>query len=264
MADWYNFRDLVTPLVRSRQTLVLCYHDIEAGVSSPSTKFGVTRENFRAQMALIHDMGFVFVTFDEITRPLGREERPLQCAVCFDDCGSGTVLGAAAIEQYAGRATFYAIANRIREQRSENRRHQHLDPQALRRLSDAGHEIGSHSVSHRNMGLLSDEEAFREATDSKAMISDIIGKEVTSFCYPFGRYNASTPRLVEAAGYRNAAALLGPKQDPARPLYEINRSVILARDTENRFLTKLAQCGERTRPLKLGFKILHSLLRQHS
>ena len=258
------FRDLVAPVVISRRTLVLCYHNIERDVVTPSNKFSVTLGSFKAQLAIIHDLGFSFVAIDEIAEMHDKTDNKLRCSICFDDCDLGTIEGASVLARYSGRATYYAIADRIPTYASKLSSHPHLDATALRNLSQAGHEIGSHSVTHRNLSTLADSDVLNEARLSKSILSDVIGRDVTSFCYPFGRYNIATPRLIESAGYRNASALLGPKLDPERPLFEINRSVVQARDTINRFMIKLMHCGQRTNPISLGLDILRSSLRQRS
>jgi len=74
----------------------------------------------------------------------------------------------------------------------------------LRALSRDGFEIGGHTVSHRVLTSLSPAELASEVGDCKQSLQQILGKEVTTFCYPRGRFNAEVVRQVERAKYHGA------------------------------------------------------------
>lgn len=74
----------------------------------------------------------------------------------------------------------------------------------LRALSSSGFEIGAHTVSHKLLTTLSRAELAREVGDSKQTLQQILGKEVTMFCYPRGRFNSEVVRQVEDANYLGA------------------------------------------------------------
>jgi len=74
----------------------------------------------------------------------------------------------------------------------------------LRSLASAGFEIGAHTVSHKMLTTLAEAELVREVGDCKQTLQQILGREVTTFCYPKGRFNAQVIRQVERAGYLGA------------------------------------------------------------
>ncbi len=74
----------------------------------------------------------------------------------------------------------------------------------LRALSTSGFEIGAHTISHQILTELEQPELTREVAGCKQTLQQILGKEVTTFCYPRGRFNARVVREVERAGYRGA------------------------------------------------------------
>jgi peptidoglycan/xylan/chitin deacetylase (PgdA/CDA1 family) len=78
-----------------------------------------------------------------------------------------------------------------------------LDEKAIRDLG-ARHEVGAHTLTHRELTALSADEARDEITGSKKWLEDICGKEVPMFCYPRGRFNDATKNLVASAGFRGA------------------------------------------------------------
>jgi len=77
----------------------------------------------------------------------------------------------------------------------------------LRRLSDAGWEIGSHTCSHPVLTELGDAEAADELRRSRRVCEVEIGKACTALAYPFGIFDGRVARLAEAAGYEAAAGL---------------------------------------------------------
>jgi peptidoglycan/xylan/chitin deacetylase (PgdA/CDA1 family) len=77
----------------------------------------------------------------------------------------------------------------------------HLSVVQLREMARGGMEIGSHSVSHPDLTVLSLANRKKEIAESKRFLEDRLGKKIISFCYPSGRVNADTRRLVKNSGY---------------------------------------------------------------
>lgn len=59
--------------------------------------------------------------------------------------------------------------------------------------------IGAHTVTHRALKILSEEESYQEMLKSKQEIEDKISKEVKHFCYPFGSKKEVSDRDMELA-----------------------------------------------------------------
>jgi peptidoglycan/xylan/chitin deacetylase (PgdA/CDA1 family) len=64
-----------------------------------------------------------------------------------------------------------------------------------------GHEIGSHTITHRHMYKLSDADLVHETVESRRMIQAWSGQEVVGFSYPYGQANIRAAMQVKAAGY---------------------------------------------------------------
>jgi peptidoglycan/xylan/chitin deacetylase (PgdA/CDA1 family) len=73
----------------------------------------------------------------------------------------------------------------------------------IKQISDAGMEIGSHSLSHPILTTLSDSKQLLEIRQSKTHIEQKIGKKVNSFAYPYGDCSNKTHKAVKEAGYSN-------------------------------------------------------------
>ena len=88
------------------------------------------------------------------------------------------------------------------------RREDLLDAEALRRVAEAGMEVGSHSASHADLSRPLDEGALAaEVKASKADLEAALGRPVETFCYPYGRSSAAARAAVRRAGYLGAVSI---------------------------------------------------------
>jgi peptidoglycan-N-acetylglucosamine deacetylase len=74
----------------------------------------------------------------------------------------------------------------------------------LHGLSNAGFEIGGHTVTHPLLTDLDPDSLRHEVADCKGAIEAILGREVGSFAYPKGRFNAEVVTQVKKAGFHCA------------------------------------------------------------
>ena len=80
----------------------------------------------------------------------------------------------------------------------------HLNKYQVKNLSDNGWVIGSHSLTHRPLIFLDKKEIYDEVKHSKEILEDIIGREVSLFSYPYGRYNKMVIDVLQEVGYKYA------------------------------------------------------------
>ncbi len=70
----------------------------------------------------------------------------------------------------------------------------------------AGHEVGSHSLSHPALTACSDGELRRQFQQSRQRLEQRLGTPVEHFAYPFGQFDHRTQRVVKELGcYRSVA-----------------------------------------------------------
>jgi len=62
--------------------------------------------------------------------------------------------------------------------------------------------IGSHSMTHPELTLLSKEDAWNEISESKNQIETIIKREIELFAFPDGQYSEDLISLARTAGYK--------------------------------------------------------------
>lgn len=74
-------------------------------------------------------------------------------------------------------------------------------PEYVRKIAEAGHEIGTHSATHSYMSKLSEEKIRQELSTSSAAIEAASGVRPDLFRAPFGDYNDRLIRTARDAGY---------------------------------------------------------------
>lgn len=82
-----------------------------------------------------------------------------------------------------------------------------------------GHEIASHTLTHRPLTSLSRAEKRREIADSRAAICDALGTAVAGFRAPNFAIDLESLDYVEEAGYAwDSSLFAGPQRGPLGPL----------------------------------------------
>lgn len=71
-------------------------------------------------------------------------------------------------------------------------------------LASDGFEVGAHGIAHEDLTRLSGEEMAGVVARCKQTLEDILGTEVSMFCYPGGRFNRNVTHRLRLAGYRGA------------------------------------------------------------
>jgi len=128
----------------------------------------------------------------EIHRKGNGEEKKI--ALTFDDGPSrqNTEEILKILEEYQIKATFFVIGENAEK-----------DPERIRKIALAGHEIGNHSYTHAYMTCLSEEEIRCEIQKTEEILTEITGTKPTLFRPPGGLYNDHSCRILEEMGYRN-------------------------------------------------------------
>lgn len=65
----------------------------------------------------------------------------------------------------------------------------------VKEMYDYGWEIGNHSYYHRELTRVDDTALITETKTAKTKLVELTGAEITSFCYPAGKYN---DKVIEA------------------------------------------------------------------
>lgn len=135
-------------------------------------------------------------------------DRPV-VSFTFDDVPDSTLhTGAAILEKYGLRGTFYVAGNLVGTSETSRKL---ISETGIRELADRGHEIGCHTFSHRNVATLSGRELQNEIDNNRSFLSRILGKRSgghgpqLNFAYPYNAVSYCAYRRM-GRNYRTCRA----------------------------------------------------------
>ncbi len=98
-----------------------------------------------------------------------------------------------------------------------------MDAAQVRDWLAAGHDIGSHTLTHPFLSRLPASQAREEIVSSRKKLEDIFGRRIEHFCYPYGDWNAPVRDLVKEAGYATACTTQTGVNLPGDSPFELKR-----------------------------------------
>jgi peptidoglycan/xylan/chitin deacetylase (PgdA/CDA1 family) len=220
---------------------VLAYHKI-----SPEKEIGLTTirpQVFEQQLQIILESGFTPITFTQLVSGLPVPEKPI--ILSFDD-GYESIYRYAlpVLEKYKIKAVVYVLAGYIGEINSweafpVQRKQRHLDKNQIREMSDMDIEIGSHGLSHSYLPVLELPELRSELITSRKVVEDITGRNIVSFCYPYGIANNTIRNEIQDCGYQYAVGNIRMHSLNNMNPGHVGRRSIYSSDSEKIFRQKL-------------------------
>jgi peptidoglycan/xylan/chitin deacetylase (PgdA/CDA1 family) len=199
---------------------ILMYHrigPIPANIPAVTKTLTVTPQDFAGQMEWLKSHGYHAISQLQAYRALeaGKPLPSKPVMITFDD-GYRDVLWHAApvLHRLHMPATEYVITGRV-----SNGDPSFLTWPQLVRLEKLGVTIGSHTVTHQDLVLMSPSQALAELRDSRRALEHHLGHAVQWFAYPFGAENAAVVSLAQRVGYVLAVTTNGgTAQSAAEPL----------------------------------------------
>jgi len=186
---------------------VLMYHEI-ADITATTSRFAVTPEAFADQVAYLHDAGFTAITAGALAELLAGgagslPERPV--VLTFDD-GYGDFHNQALplLKRYGHTATVFQTTGLVGVEGAAKRM---MNWRELAEVAEAGVEVGAHTIRHRQLDQLPDEELVEELAVSKSLLEDHLGMAVPGLAYPFGYSNDKVRQTARELGYAYAYAV---------------------------------------------------------
>jgi GT2 family glycosyltransferase/peptidoglycan/xylan/chitin deacetylase (PgdA/CDA1 family) len=229
--------------------VVLAYHSLSDLRGDPVlAQYGIDPATFAAQLDTLAARGHRFVDLDLLLAAVeGRAPLPPKATlVTFDDAYADLLPAATEILSARGiPAVVFAVSGQIG---GSNEWDRHLgapelsllDAAGLRALSEAGIEIGSHTVNHPQLTKVSEETVAAELRDSADEIEAAGLPRPRSFAYPHGEWSPAIAAAAEAAGYSAAFTIDCGVVRAGSDRNALPRIEVLASDTPGRLRLKLA------------------------
>ena len=206
------------------KVLVLNYHQI----GNNFTPLCVPTQLFDEQMAYLKDNGYITITPEElyegITGNLVLPERPV--IITFDDGYVDNYTNALPVlKKYAMRATIFIVPG------FTNNNPNYLTWDQLKEMEKNGFSVQSHTLNHRALEELPDDEIRAELLNSKLLLEKNLGHSVDFLAYPTGTYNLHIAGIAKDVGYKAAYTIKYGNVDKGSNIYALERVPIF--QTEN-------------------------------
>ncbi len=199
---------------------ILLYHHIGFSLQG-DTVYYVSPDAFDQQLNLLYQWGYKTISVALLVKAIkeGAELPPKPILLTFDD-GSETIYENALpiMQRYnftgASYIVYYYVGIR-----------NYMNADQIRALYAAGWEVGSHSLSHKDL-TTHPARQMDEIVESRRRLESLLGIPVLSFAYPFGAYDSDSLHYVHQAGYITAMGLGNDTLQGNKNLFYLYRQAV--------------------------------------
>ena len=233
----------------TRGVPVLMYHAFTA--EERGSLYVLPQRSFARQMRALALLRRRVVPFEEVAAAL-RDDRPLPrraVAITIDDVYADNLeLAWPVLRRRRFAATIFLVSGKIGGRNDWSRDDPVaglplLSAEEVRQLRDGGVGIGAHTRSHCSLPGVADQQVPAEIGGSREDLEALLDEPVTTFAYPYGRFDRRAVAAAAEADYDGACTV---ESRPARPGDDpllIPRIEIKGTDSLRSFLRKLCFGG---------------------
>jgi len=219
--------------INKKGLTILTYHSISNEIEPDET---VTPEEFQRQLQYIEE-NYKVIPLEEAIEYLQADIGKVSgsIVITFDDGYSDNYYNAyPLLKKHDFPATIFLISDFI-----ENNGGKYLSPSQIQEMKSNNISFGSHTVSHRILTRLTNEEVVREIKDSKDMLESQLGQRINFFAYPVGTrvdFSDEIVEVVKACKYSCACSNMYGMNGKNADIFALKRIGI--ETTDNFFIFK--------------------------
>ena len=182
---------------------ILTYHSISNEIEPDET---VTPEKFERQLQYIEE-NYKVIPLEEAIEYLQTDFEKVSgsIVITFDDGYSDNYYNAyPLLKKHNFPATIFLISDFIKNNVSK-----YLSPSQIHEMKNNNISFGAHTISHRILTSLTNEEVVREIRGSKDMLESRLEQRINFFAYPVGTrvdFNDEIVEVVKACKYSFACS----------------------------------------------------------
>lgn len=188
-------------------------------VEVPILMYHKTPSDFSVQLDSLQSKGYNTITMAQLANFFDGivELPPKPVVITFDDGFADQMDAFTLLRQRNMKATFYLIPGGARSgwcigvmRHNLNCGDSYLNWSQVHLLQESGLiEIGAHTLDHSDLPTLSQDEQIEQITSSRRILEKELQVPVTTFAYPYGKFNETTVALTKQVGFRTAVSTVG-------------------------------------------------------
>jgi peptidoglycan/xylan/chitin deacetylase (PgdA/CDA1 family) len=217
----------------SLSVATLLYHHVGPVTQETCRGLTVDPAAFSRQIATLSAMGYTAILPDDFAAHVkGEKEVPLRSVmITFDDAYADLVAHAfPVLERYSFPTTVFVptalIGSTIQcSPKNPYARMELMTAEDIASWARRGVTFGAHSRTHADLTDLEPASAIDEITGSKNDLEEITGNAVTSFAYPFGKFNPAIESVVES-NFTTAFTIEEGMNESTTSLTALNRTMV--------------------------------------
>ncbi len=227
---------------------VLMYHRIANDGPVELGPYRISPEGFERQLAWLQRYGFHSMSLDDyfnlwFKRNI-RDIAGKPIVLTFDDAYADFYHNACPLlRRYGFGATVFVPTNYVGGTAEWDKKYgppaQIMSWGQIVELNDRGIHFGSHGCSHKPLTQLSNADALEDAINSRRVLNDRLGIEISGYSYPYTTADRESRRVVEQAGYKFAVGRRSAKLPRGQDPVYIPRIEIFGSDSIEDFIAKL-------------------------
>ncbi len=190
---------------------IFSYHSI----SDDKCPLSTDTKEFEKHLIYLKKNDYKSIFFDEVSSLNKRN-----FIMTFDDGYKDLISNCLPLlKKYNFKATCFLVSDKIGKINDWDEENKNIITKKIMDKSDIhiwiknGMKIGSHSKNHKKLTKIDHDELSNEIANSKIDLEKLIGDEIISFCYPYGKFNLDVINEVKK-NYRYALTTLRSRYDP--------------------------------------------------
>jgi len=222
---------------------ILCYHSINNKKSKLIDSIDI--DDFESQLKYI-STNFNTIQFSEIDNDIFKKSiRPNLCITFDDGYLDNYEIAIPLLIKYKIKATFFVVSNFIDKKINliDEKKWFFMDWVHLNEINNNNlFEVGIHTVNHKILSTLNDNEVFTEIFDSKLCIENKLNRRIDIFAYPYGNgfhIKKSALHVLKKLNFKLACTTYFNTNHSEFNNLLINRIVINENDNLNQFINKI-------------------------
>lgn len=202
---------------------VLTYHSLNPKID------GVPQNLFEEHVRYLSSNYNIITLNEAFEKVVNKRLNGDELVITFDDGYEDNLIHAFPIlNKYNATATIFIISGLIDKYYRDQKM---LNKKQIIELKREGIEIGSHTVTHPNLTVISKDQLKEELIQSKNELETIIGDKVTSFAYPGGIYDKNVIDMCKKIGYKIGCTIFHDFYIDRNKQFEIPRITIYTDDS---------------------------------